>query len=610
MADDFHQIDGTLMVRTLSNKMEGVFKLYRLGDSDIDATMIVTMKAETDLSASISVAVRSESNLNSTLDVKYRVNEHIDAFLDIIGGSYLDSFIEVRPNNRMFGAFEILPAPRVEKLIPTSEDSTTRSRPDLMTINYGDSQKMMVGRQDSTIEGEGSEYLESFIKFNDIGSNFIDMSILERANLRLYYTGDFIQGTNLELHLPNTKWNEYGITHANKPSSSEFITRTYSINTVEKYVEFDIKDLTLRWLADPLYNFGLIIRSNNNHATSFYTREGRLKPSLNIKYITNKVVSLGKAELESTMFIQGVGHAELNSFLEVHSDWGYHDQQATLYVHRYEAPMPDDMEGSLIVTKPDQHAKLTVAIRDNDDISGYLSVYQNSANDKQSTLQVNKPDQHAVITVDPKVSLISTLVVKGVGEENIDSHFYVSRDKIDGHLHVRGIGSDGLDGTLTVIKDMSEDKVSMITVSKPDLNSYLLIRALGEDDLDGQIEVPNYSYLESELNVSRPEIIGFLDVHTVEEKEATLYVKYREYMDAFMEIRAVSELPATIDVKNKSEIDVTFQVNKDFVIGFLYPRVPADEDIDADLWVRQRDASDLNSYLHVGGAMGAYYFII
>jgi len=599
-------INSTLMIRTPSNKMEGIFKLYQTDDKYIDSFMLVYVRDEKSIDSTLTVRVQRQSEIISTLDIKYRGNSEFEGYLEVVGSSYLTSFIEVRPNNRMFGIFEILPPPRVNKGIGSTEDSTTRSREDLRTINYGDSQKMMVGR--SEIGTAYEESLESFIRFNNIKDALQNMSILEFANLRLYYAGDFVENTDLNLYLPDTTWSEYGITDANKPTPIELVSSSYTHNKIEKYIEFDIRDLVLKWLDGRVSNLGLIIASNNTYTTSFYTREGRLKPSIVVQFITNEVFSPGRTDISSTMFIYGVGHGDLYSKLTVHSDYGFDYRHSTLYVHRPEAPVANDINSNIVASKPDQHAKLTVAIPDNSDIHASLTIISKPNEDKVSKVIVSKPELNGRLTVDPNITLRSKLAVRKAWDNSILASLTVSRDSIEGKLLIKDRTS--IDGFLIVQKEIDTVLSSYLKVSNPEISSYLTVKADDHDDLSVNIEVPNYSNMDSTIAVTREELIGFMDVHTISELRSTLYIKEREYLGATMMIHNTSELNASLDIKYMVQMHGTLAVNRKDLEGFLYPRAIGEKDFNSYTHIRQRDAADLASYFHVGGTFGAYYFIL
>lgn len=643
----YNDFDSTLGVKAPSNTMEGVFVLYASDESSIDSQITIVRLEDKDISCTISVKVSRDNDISSKLSIMYRGNEDIVSNLEVVGSSYLQSHLEVRPHNRMFGLFELLEPPRVRALIPPIEDVVTRSREDLMTINYGDMKRMMVGTDHIT-----SEYFESFIRFDEIMNIMPDLLILEKANLRLYYSGDFTIGTNIELHLPNTRWLEYGVTHANKPQSVEFITDVYTVNEKEKYIEFDIKDVVLRWKDLDIYNYGLIIKSSDNHTTSFYTRESEKPPVLNVKYITNTVYSIGKSEIDSTMFIWGIGNSDLISTLEVHSDWDSKPLLSTLYVHRPEVPLEYEIELIIAVNVPNLTSKIIVAKSWRDEIVSSLSVREKSENIPpfKAYISVTKPDLNSIITIDPNISLESTLKVRKTIDNGIDnqltSTISVNRPEISGYLLIKD--KSYLDSVLIVKQNKEEPLFSFISVNRPEVNGIILIRAIDENDLESIIEVPYYEYLESTLAVTknfingflniskvwgdheiesrievphyehvdshiavtRPDLIATLDVHAVENKESTLYVKHKEYLDSTITIKEINELHGTINILFKELKDSTLIVNKPEIVGYLYPRVYGEKNFDVLLYIKQKDVSDLNSYMIIGGSFGAYYFII
>lgn len=606
--DEFYDLDSTIKIRTPSNKMEGVFVLYRAEEDQIEGTMVVAVREASDLVSTLGVRVEAKRELNVTLDVKYRGYSDLEATMEVVGSSYLESYLEVRPNNRMFGKFELLPPPRVEKLISSTEDSTTRGREDLMTINYGDSKRMMIS--------DGVEHLESFVKFGDLESHFVNVAILEKASLRLYYAGNLIDGTNIEVHLPNTKWNEYGITHANKPSSTELIADSYTINRNKRYIEFDIMSLVNRWVNGQTSNLGVIIKSNSSEAVSFSTREGEAAPSLDIRYITNQVYSLGRAELESTMFIWGVNQPEddLKATLEVHSDWGFEYLESQLYVHQVDVPLDEDITATMVINKPDQHSSLVVAVRENDDsMYGHISVwgYGGIDGEKQAILDVNKRDLPSFLLVDPNAFLESIITVKGNVDVDLESTLTVTREAIAGFIAAKVSRTEDQDGFINVRLRNHSDIDSFLTVSKESLNGRLTVgRAFGESEIEAIVEVPNYDYLDCCITVSKEEMSSSITVHHFVDLEAKLWIKDREYLDSTLMIHETSEMAGFIDVVYVTEKESTIAVSRRDLEGFLHPRVIGHEDLESSYWVRQRDASDLTSYIVVSGSFGAYYFII
>ncbi|OME54149.1 hypothetical protein BSK59_16350 [Paenibacillus odorifer] len=605
--DENFDLISLLNIRKPFNKMEGSFILYNAVDEEITGELIIYRKEESDLISNISPRVIGIDEQTAFLQTMYRVNESIDGMLEVIASTTLSGHIEVRPHNRMTGIFELVEATRTKLPLNPIEDSVTRSRQDLTTINYGDMQMMMVG------SNSDKEYLESFVNFGNLKEKLQDLDTLETAKLRLFYGGDFKPNTNLELHLPNSKWSEYGITHANKPKSIELVSSEYTVNTVERYIEFNLFKLVEQWLLEDVVNYGLIIRSSDFQTTSFFTRESQesLRPVLEITYIPNTIQSMGRGDINSHLFVWAVGESPLNSYLEVHSDYGLDYRTSHLYVHRKEVPLYEETESYLSISKPDYQGYLRVMINDNDDLLSHLIARQRGeAPPFESHLLISKPELSGQITVKHKFTLDSFLNVIGVGREERESELAVSKPDQASFLNIRAFDVDDMHGFLTVHREEWDDKLAFLSVTRPELSSYLFVRTIDDVDMEGSIEVPHYNNMESNISITREELYGYLDIHVVNWQESFIEVKEKYLLDGYLIVNEVSDLSSTLMVMNNIEVNSMLSVTRESLNGFLYPRVPDDFDFKAYTNIRQRDASDLNSYLFISGGAFPYYFII
>lgn len=602
--DELSFLDGELYIRTPSNKMEGSFILYQVDEEEIESFFSVSVKEDEDISSFFSVRVQDKNDNDISFEIKYRDYNYLDASFMVIGSSYLDSFLEVRPHNRMFGSFELLPPIRKEKFISSTEDSAVRSREDLITINYGDSQKMMVRT--------GVEYIESFIKFGDLALYLTDLEEIEYANLRLYYTGDFVTGTSIELYLPVRNWTEYGVTYANRPQAKSFLTNVYYVDPIQKYIEFELKDLVHDWIRGTEDNFGAIIRTTDIHSTSFYTREGTYKPVVNIKYISNDVPSLGRAELESTMFIWGTGKKEINVGFEVHSDYGFELLDSSFYVHRPEVPLEEDIDSTFVISKETHYSTLTIHRRENEYLESVIAIQERTATYLDSAIATSKPDQIVLLTVDPNISLHSMLsvarndlselesiltistpdrhttidirksdtldvafAVSRTGEEHLDLFFAVTREAIESSLYVRY--TDAQEAVLTVNRFDQEELEVAFAVSREFATSSLYVKHTDSQDVV--------------LSVNRFEQEDFESYFAVSRDSATssLYVKYSESQDAYLTV-----------VRTEVEyLDCSFAVSRDTIISGLHVRAIDYNEIHFFLGVARYDEESLDSYFSV-----------
>lgn len=445
-------LDSVIHIKSPENRFAAKYILYNQVDEELSSTLIAATRKASEIVSHVSVRVRRSEELSNSLSVMYRSQGDLSAIIQAASKFDLEGILYVRPHNRAHGKYELLEAPRVTVNLKPVADATTRSQTHLQTLNFGDTQRMMIGSDEI-------EQFESFIHFGDLDTRIRDLLHLEEAKLRLYYTGTLAPGAHIELHQPDTLWREYGITYANRPQSIQFLSSSYIIDTTERYVEFDMIALFQMWREGILSNVGMIIQSSGNTPIYFNTRESSKPPVLQIKYITSQIYSIGRTEIGSEIFIYGAGRKDIASTLVVHSDIGLDWLKSQLYVHRYEDHMHHDIPQVIAVSRPDLDADLTVAKRIDAELDSNISIVESRMEEKETWVVVSKPELHSqfitairttkdtdgklavriglddektveiavshpdlpsVITVDRQMSLVSTLT--------ISQSFYDGRD--------------------------------------------------------------------------------------------------------------------------------------------------------------------------------------
>lgn len=604
--DVYNDLGGEILIKSPSNRMEGKFVLYRQETNEVNSEMLVAYRRETTVDTTITIRVQRSADVSSQLDIKYRGNAEINSVLESTSVNYLAGTLEVRPHNRLLGKFELMEAPRVTKDLNPIEDATTRSRLDLQTVNYGDTQSMMIGQSDT-------EEFEGFVNFGDLKVVVPDLNKLEDAKLRLFYSGSFTDDTDIKVYQPNTLWREYGITYANKPYGTELLLDSYTVNRTNKYIEFDVFDLVKRWQDESLINYGLIIKSESSHPTYFNTRESLKPPVLQLKYITSQNYSFGRGDLNSTLFVYGAGRKEVTGSLTVKSNFGFNYLPASLYVHKYKDFMQHDTDSTLAISRPDINSTLKVVYRKDSDLSASISVANFGTSAPDSSVMISRPDLGARFTVDPKMSLESELTVAYRRESVIDSLITVSSPDMLASLTVskfKRINSD-VESTIMIQGIRFSDIDSGLIVNKPDLGSSVVIRAVGDNDLDSIVQVPFFDYREANVIVSRPDLGAYIEVKNFYDVDGTLYVKNREYIDAIIDVRQKSDLDSIVDIKNVHNLESEVMISRPDLGGFLYPRLARENDLIAVAQIRKRDVSDLSSFIIVKGrSSGVYWYIL
>ncbi|SCY72149.1 hypothetical protein SAMN05720606_10895 [Paenibacillus polysaccharolyticus] len=637
-------LNSYIHIKSPENRFRAKYVLYNQIDVDLPSTLTSAIRENSVRVSRVSARVEHSKDISSSLSVVYATQSDLNSFIQASPINDLTSTVYVREHNRAQGKYELLEAPRITVNLQPVADATTRSQLRLQTINFGDTQRMMIGRDEL-------EQFESFIHFGDIDTRIPDLMYLEEAKLKLYYTGTITPGASIELHQPNTLWREYGITHANRPHSIQRLTSSYSINTSERYVEFDMMDILKMLRNGELQNIGMMIQSSDLSPIYFNTRESAKPPVLQIKYITSQIYSIGRTEKESELFVYGVGRKELKTTLFVHSDIGFTWLQSNLYVHRYEdhmhheapaivsASRPDlnasmavahrteaklysilsviestvsERETSVCVSKPEIPAKLVVSISTETERDFELSVRQSTDDERAANLAVSHPDLPAALTIDSKMSLISELTVSRAYNAYLWNVLHISKPELHSVIEVSNYikASKTLDSELTVIRSAEAEIASELAVSRPDLGGVLWTRVPDEDEKRGIIEIPFVEEMMSHLFVSRPDILSSLEVKYSNDLEARIGVKEREYLEGFIEVREWKDLQSVVDVRQITDLPAEMIVSKPDVYAWIKPRVVADEELNAVASIRKRDASDRVTTLIVKGPRNQAYFYI
>lgn len=678
---DDHDMEGIIYVKSPSNRFTSKYVLYAQDETNLESELVIATRIESTLDSIISVksSIRNK-DISSSLDVMYRAYGDLESTIEAIMFTELESSINVRPHNRAQGRFELIEAPRTNIELKPIGDATTRSRIDLQTINYGDTQRMMIGH-------DNVEEFESFVNFGDLKVAIPDLLYLEDAKLRLYYTGTIKSDTNIEIYQPNTIWREYGITYANKPQSTQLLTNQYTINTSEKYVEINVLEVLKQWQDGSLINYGLNIRSADNTPIYFNTRESTKPPILQVRYITSAVQSYGRSEIDSELFVYRKGNKDLNATLTVKSDRGWNYLDSSIYVHRYEDPLFKEMDSLLGVSRPDVNSFMIVAIRAANEMESSITIIEDGVTEVDTSLAISIPDMFSMITIDPNMSLISEISIANRAYNDLTGSLIISKPDLSSYIEVSNYKRIKLDleAELSIRNEFYEEKESLLTISnpyltgaiivreqggydvdavidvpyqhylegfltisnpdiaseiyirgythedidayvnikayddydstigisRPDIHGELIVRAIDQSDLDAEINVPANSYFENTIGISRPDMDSTLEIRYVSERDGTIYIKDREYLNSVIDIRQFSDLESTILIKQFKEIDSELTISKPDLGGYLYPRVPGIDNMDAIVSIRKRDVSDMDSFILVRGkSSGAYYYIL
>lgn len=602
----YNDLESVVVLRQrLENKLSGRFILYKSNESNLDSQVTIKQRDTDHVNGIIAPRVLGYTDINSKIDIKYRGNDYLHSYIEAIASEFLECSLYVRPHNRLSGKFELLEAPKIEVELSPLADASTRNGFGQETINYGDTRSMLTGQNDI-------EKFESFISFGDLKTRIPDLQILESAKLRLHYI-NFRNGSNLELHQPNTLWRELGVTYANQPYSVELLSDQYSVNAQERYIEFDLLEVAKRWQSNDLLNYGFIIRTSENETLSFFTRESNKSPLLIVKYITSQIYSLGRSEIDSTVFINGRGIKDITGHLTVHSDVGLEWLESSIYVHRLEVPVSTNIDSYLGTTRADINSELIVARRTSSDADSQITVATNRINDNESSIISSSPDLWSYLVIDPNATLKSIIAVARTDISDPSANILVSQQDICGSVSTsnRKKTSFELNSEITVNVYDTNDISSNVTISRQDFSGFITIRVQDDTNLESRIETPYYESKISTLYTSFPEISSNILIKYQNQIDAQFGVKEKTLLDSTIDVKNITEIIGLVQAKQISETEAHIQTSFPDLHAVLHVRAIDLNDLNGLASIRKRDVSDMNSIILIKGTSnGAYYFIL
>lgn len=631
-------LSSTVFVRIFdkpTNSMEGKYTLYNGRDRDLDSTIFIYQATTSEMRSTMKVRIAQQEEMRSYAMIKYRDNSELRSTIQAIAGNYIEGFLEVKPNNRMFGDYEMMEAPRITKPLTPVKDAFTRDSIEYQSLNWGSEKRMMTGRDLSNLPL--IETFESFLEF-DLTKGLGYNKLIEKATLRLYYANGSLDGVPLEFRVNNTYWSEMGITHINKPLPKEIITDKYTVNKTDRYIEIDLTDVVLRWYDGTLSNFGLSVHSNVDIPVTFYTKENGVKqPTLFVKYIDLSMsYTATRYELDAKMFIIGRGFADLNSKMTVHSTVGLEWKEATLFVHKFGVPVPNDKNVNMTISRPELHSTMFVYKKGTRQIDGSLVVIKSGVSERPFNIASTKPELHGQINLDPNAHLHATIQPKIFVDydpnAHLESNMVVNKPIVRGFLEVKS--HYDIQGTITIKPMAADERIGFIGVpiyvgdkspvgrddgdkavvlwsSRPELDSTMFIFQVGEKSIDGFLKVYERTEVISEITGSRPELAAKLMGKVSQSIDATIYVRGSSFLDASLTVHHWNQIEGTLLVKAINQVDVEIAVSRPEIIGTIFRRYAADDDLRTIATIRQRDASDLHARFGARGSKGgAYYFIL
>lgn len=608
---------GTESVLNLSNSFKAKYSLIAVGSADIYTEIISRPKKSADVHTEIISRAYGESSKETYINIMYRGNADVLTVIQPIGYNNLLAEIEVPPHNRMSAIYEVQQPPIITNVFTPTQDAFTREKTEDQTINYGDYSSMLVGHGHDDI-------WRSFVQF-DVSS--INPSyVLTNAYVRLYYNGSIPNDIQLELLNSGSKWSEYSITHLNRPTPIQLITNQYTINEQAGYVEFNVFDIVKSWVSLSQVNNGFIIRVSNeiaNGSANFKTKESLQPPELVVNYFDSTIFSFGRSQHITEIFVYTSRHSVKEAEITVGSTFEHSDHDTSLYVHRAEVPIDEDIFVDIQVNQPFIPSELVVAIPDESKILTEISVKVARTSSIFTDITINKPNIPIEITASvskDEEHEIELVVNKPFTEAEITIPSHKDSD-MNTEIDINTIFSSIVHTEILVSKDTIPVEISSralkdhnlystISISKPKIEAEIAVNY--RDDIWIEIEPNIISDLATELVVSKPAVATCIAIRVQKDLDlnAEIFVSYINEIHTEITAKKVSQLPTEIDIKAVSQIDTILIVSKPSIPTQI--TIPTWDNSDTLTTIKPRIlyVDNINTIIRVNGGVSGYVFIM
>lgn len=601
------------------NSFTAKFILFAVGSSHIDTEVISRIGDIDDIKTEISARAYTSETKDVYLNVMYRGNSDVFVEIQPIGYNNIPAEIQVPPNNRMRVMFEVQQPPIVTNTSIPTQDSFTREHIDYQTINYGANSTMVVGRSEDDI-------WRSFVQFDLSSVN--PSYVLTESYLRLYYKGARPDYIKLEILNADKRWNEFSITHLNKPNPIKLISNEFTINDNYGYVEFDVLNIVKDWVALKTDNNGFVIRVANETEfgqITFNTRESIRPPQLIVKHFDSRIFSQGRSHCVTEIFAIHRGNSDKLTEVTVTSAFAESVLDTYLYVHRVEVPVESETFAEILVNKKYVPIEITSAIPVKENIETELAIRVPREKRLPMEIAVNRPETLAEIKC----------VISDANE--IDTIVTANKPFVYTEISASLLRDSEVLLEIDIDKKPMSNKHAEITVTKPAVATEVSSRVGRNKDLYTAIGVtrttidveifskyrseiwveiePNIkSDVQTEITATKPYIDVSLTVKQYgdERLDTEIFVSYLSETHAEIDVKAVSQVDAEIDIKLISQVLTEISVTRKEVLTTIVIPTWVDYWVHTEIRPRILKVSNVPTMIRVGGYVegGSYAFII
>ncbi|TVX97978.1 DNRLRE domain-containing protein [Cohnella terricola] len=561
--NEFIDVSGHIIIRP-SNRMSGKLNVLASGKSSVPS--LIQVRAPSNIAAKMSVY---SDQIIEDIAFPPKFGNQRKARMYILNRSDLNASLSVKPKNRMAGRVEIIDPPKLTLEIPIIKDAFTRSS--IPTLNYGSEQSMVVGRH-----VVNNEIYRSFVQFDvtQLPKNII----IEEAYIRLFNSIKRTSDIQLGVYTLDSPWDEDGITWVNQPAINNLVSIS-DVGSALEYTKLDITNQLKMWYPKGnSNNYGFMIKALNENGSQyvqFSTRESPIhQPYIEITYRQDVIYSFGRVDLPSSIMVLATGKSDIAGSLTIREFDRNGDLPSRVHILN-----PDMIESNVSVNRPDLIANLTVVQNQDSEIAGAITIRVKGGYLPQDNLLsriiVNAPDRPSKVWIKNRSEIHSSVrvTVRMNGRNDLLSNIKITRDELSGRLSVRrGVFGDIPSNLKTII----------------------------------------HSNIPSNLQVSRKDVAGSIEVKYFNDLPANLTVRIHEDIAGNLLVLHRDDLPSSVHVIYANTLPGSLVVISGFLQANIKIPAYATQDKAARVTVRAKMVSDLFSSLIVGGdnIPGGYVYIL
>jgi hypothetical protein len=411
----------------------------------------------TRLENTIRIDAYGESNLISSINVKWTN--------DLVGE------IRVSPLNLMTGIVDVEPPVRLIKTFNPIQDTYVRSG--VPRLSYGDNEMLATGY------GAGrSEIFRSLLRF-DV-SEYVNLPSgfeLDSAKLILHYAFD-VPKSDLKLSYADSNWDEFSTTWNNKPEEGSDIQTGYTLDTINKTVEFNITDLIQNSDDNNITSIDFYLKNVDESKTVnyFYSRELEgYEPKIEIKYLDTNISNQGRGNLDSYIFPMYRGNYDgFRGSVEVKGYWADFDRDSSITVTpsgwRHESLL-----SSIIVTGDERQGSIVIRQDEDFDMPSEVGIRWTEMDFIDASILISQVYLDSYIYVLNRYDVPSTIVSRASSFSRIPSFIYViPYEDFPGSIDVYYFNV--IPSFINVKQQEASDIDIILYVSKPDLPSSIYVK--------------------------------------------------------------------------------------------------------------------------------------